>query len=240
MSHQATTWVMAFSESRLADRLVMLAIAHRISNDDGDAWPSVATIQKEANISERQVYDSIKSLGLIGELTIREEASERGTNRYHMPKFLAWWTTQVPAKFAPPLHKMHLHNMQYTPAQNADEPSLEPSSGKIAPPVLHNPQNLHPPVGGQGGGEKLSEKSKESEILSSREQEQIDKKARKKEAIRQAKRAAAWAARSDKQITISVQGDKNVEAEPKRSPGEEIRRRRKAAIKNFLAARGLS
>ena len=135
MSHQATFWVLEFSESHLADRLVLLAISYRVSNDDGDAWPSITTLQREANVCERQVYDSIKKLTECGELLVREERSEKGTNRYHMPKFLAWYGT---------LHKMHppaqnagvtpaqravppLHNVQRPPAQNADESSLESS-----------------------------------------------------------------------------------------------------------------
>lgn len=139
MSHQATTWVMEFSEARLADRLVLGAIAHRISNDDGDAWPSIKRIMHESRLSERQVYESLKTLVLMGEIFIREEPSERGTNRYHMPKFLTWVQTLHPAQSAPPAKsaKCTLHNLQNAGAQNADEPSIEPSveqpSAEICP-----------------------------------------------------------------------------------------------------------
>lgn len=101
MSHQATTWVMEFSESRLADRLVLLAIAHRVSNDSGAAFPSVATICREANLSERQVQYSIKSLEKLGELQVKRSGSEIGTHLYRMPKFIAWMQTLHPAKSAP-------------------------------------------------------------------------------------------------------------------------------------------
>jgi hypothetical protein len=90
MSHQATTWVIEFSESRLADRLVLLAIAHRVSNDSGVAFPSIDTICREANLSERQVKYSIKRLEKMGELKVERSGSELGTNLYRMPKFTEW------------------------------------------------------------------------------------------------------------------------------------------------------
>jgi hypothetical protein len=90
MSYQATTWVMEFSESRLADRLVLGAIAHRVSNDNGEAFPSVETIAREANVSESSVHASLKSLKRLGELEIDIAASQYGTNVYRMPKFKAW------------------------------------------------------------------------------------------------------------------------------------------------------
>lgn len=90
MSHQATTWVMEFSQSRLADRLVLGAIAHRISNDNGEAFPSIATIAREANVSESSVHASLKELRETGELEVEASASKLGTNVYRMPKFLSW------------------------------------------------------------------------------------------------------------------------------------------------------
>lgn len=123
---------MEFSESRLADRLVIGAIAHRVSNDDGDAWPSIKRIMHESRLSERQIYDSIKSLCLLGELIVREDPSERGTNRYNLPKFFSWMQSLHPAQNAPPAKsaKCTLHIQQNAPAQNADEPSLELSLNK--------------------------------------------------------------------------------------------------------------
>ena len=90
MSHQATTWVMEFSRSRLSDRLVMLSIAHHISNDTGEAFPSVATIARESNISESQVHASLRKNRTTGELDFSVAASQYGTNIYRMPKFLDW------------------------------------------------------------------------------------------------------------------------------------------------------
>jgi len=90
VSYQATNWVMSFSRSRLSDRLVMLSIAHRISNDTGEAFPSVATIARECNISESQVHASLRKNRRTGELDFDIAASQLGTNIYRLPKFLDW------------------------------------------------------------------------------------------------------------------------------------------------------
>lgn len=134
LSHQATAWLLWFSESRLADRLVLNVIAYHVSNDTGDAWPSIATIVEESALSERQVYDSIKVLTAMGELLVRDEPSERGTNRYHMPKFFAWLQEVHPAKSAGGAKsasckpsKMQVQSLHSAPAKSADESSLESS-----------------------------------------------------------------------------------------------------------------
>ena len=111
----------------------MLAIAHRISNDNGTAFPGVAKICKEANLSERQVQASIQNLKKMGELEVKIGASELGTNIYKMPKFLLWMknlhpTNSTPAKSAPP-HKLPPQKTPVPPQtvheQYAPEPSLE-------------------------------------------------------------------------------------------------------------------
>ena len=133
MSHQATTWVMEFSQSRLADRLVLGAIAHRISNDSGEAWPSIATIAREANLSERSVHYSIRALSAMGELEISQGKTRMGTNTYRMPRFLAWVQTLHPGGRVQSAHRgvqSTTKGVQSTAAkvsQIAPEPSLEPS-----------------------------------------------------------------------------------------------------------------
>jgi hypothetical protein len=89
---------MEFSESRLADRLVLGAIAHRVSNDSGEAYPSVPTIAREANVSESTVYESLQNLFELGELEWEKAASPLGTNLYRLPKFKAWMETLHPPK----------------------------------------------------------------------------------------------------------------------------------------------
>jgi hypothetical protein len=87
---------MEFSRSRLSDRLVMLSIAHHVSNDNGEAFPSVATIARECNISESQVHASLKNNRKTGELDFSVAASKYGTNIYRLPKFLDWFETIHP------------------------------------------------------------------------------------------------------------------------------------------------
>jgi hypothetical protein len=133
VSHQATTWVMEFSQSRLADRLVLGAIAHRISNDSGEAWPSIATIAREANLSERSVHYSIRALSAMGELEISQGKTRMGTNTYRMPRFLAWVQSLHPCGRVQSAHRgvqSTTKGVQGTAAkasQFAPEPSLEPS-----------------------------------------------------------------------------------------------------------------
>jgi len=92
---------MEFSESRLADRLVLLAIAHRVSNDTGAAFPSLATICHEARVSERTAHYALRQLEGLGELEIETKASDTGTNLYRLPKFAAWLQGIRGAHFAP-------------------------------------------------------------------------------------------------------------------------------------------
>jgi hypothetical protein len=130
VSHQATTWVMEFSESRLSDRLVLLAIAHRVSNDNGEAFPSVRTIARESRLSESSVHAAERRLSTRGELEIEVGASEYGTNIYRMPKFLSWFLTlhgpQVGAKSVPHKRRSCTPGVQTTfemRPQSAPEPS---------------------------------------------------------------------------------------------------------------------
>jgi hypothetical protein len=135
LSHQATTWVMEFSQSKLADRLVLGAIAHRVSNDDGEAWPSVRTIAREANVSERSAHYSIKKLQGLGELEVRIASSKHGTNTYKMPKFLTWVQTlhlgvqKTTGRVQNP--RRGVQSTTRRGAEVAPEPSFELSGTKI-------------------------------------------------------------------------------------------------------------
>ena len=101
----------------------MLAIAHRISNDNGEAFPSVATIGREANLSERSVHYSLRSLESLGELQISLNSSRFGTNTYKFPLFLAWVQSLHPVQSK----RRGVQSTPKTVSQIAPEPSLEPS-----------------------------------------------------------------------------------------------------------------
>jgi hypothetical protein len=83
MSIQAMAWVLDFSEARLADRLVLLSIANHM-NSEGTAWPSIPRIAREARLTERQVYRSIRNLKNLGELAVIGGGLGR-SNRYRLP-----------------------------------------------------------------------------------------------------------------------------------------------------------
>jgi len=62
------SWVMKHSESKLADRLVLLVLASYASEDFSGAHPSIATICRDANLSERQVTRSLSQLRDSGQI----------------------------------------------------------------------------------------------------------------------------------------------------------------------------
>ena len=82
MSVQAISWVFDHSQSRLAARLVLLAIANH-AGSDGWADPSLFTIACEAHLSEREVQDAIRELEASGELTVQSCA---GCHRFTLRK----------------------------------------------------------------------------------------------------------------------------------------------------------
>jgi len=119
---------MEFSESRLADRLVLGAIAHRVSNDSGEAYPSIPTIAREANVSESTVYESLKNLKDLGEVEWEIAASPLGTNLYGLPKFRDWMETLPPPKSGggrgSEVRKHPLQSLDKHPPKSGGEPSL--------------------------------------------------------------------------------------------------------------------
>lgn len=92
MSVQAMSWVLDFSASRLGARLVLLAIANYVSNDDGEAWPSVETIAEKSGLERSNVFRNLQELERIGELKIVTGGKgPKDTNTYQMPLFLDWY-----------------------------------------------------------------------------------------------------------------------------------------------------
>ena len=86
MSVQAISWVLEFSESESGYRLVMLAIANHTDARGENAWPAIATIAREARLSERQVQRALPRLVRLGELEVIRGAGYCGTNLYRLPK----------------------------------------------------------------------------------------------------------------------------------------------------------
>jgi hypothetical protein len=85
VSVQAMSWVLEYSESRLAARLVLLSIANHAKADGTGAWPSVETIAKESLLSEREARYALRNLEILGELNTQLNAGPHGANLYSLP-----------------------------------------------------------------------------------------------------------------------------------------------------------
>ena len=85
MSINVMAWVWDSSRSQNAARLVLLAIADCARSDGSHAFPSIAELQRKANLkSNRSVQDAIKALVDLGELTVEYNAGRGGCNLYRV------------------------------------------------------------------------------------------------------------------------------------------------------------
>jgi hypothetical protein len=82
---QAISWVMDHSRSRLGARLVLLSIANHAHADGTGAYPSKATIGREAGLSPRQVQRLLPELVALGELEVAEGKGPGGAHLYTLP-----------------------------------------------------------------------------------------------------------------------------------------------------------
>jgi hypothetical protein len=109
MSISVMSKVWSSSKASHGSLLVLLAIAD-FANDEGEAYPSIATLQRKARLSERAAQNAIKELQEIGELSIRAGQGRNGTNLYRVHIL-------PPAEIAPP------QKVPNTPAEIAPKPS---------------------------------------------------------------------------------------------------------------------
>ena len=63
--------------------LILLAIAD-FANDNGEAWPSIATLAKKSRLKERQTQYALKDLLRSGELKIAKNKGPRGCHLYRI------------------------------------------------------------------------------------------------------------------------------------------------------------
>lgn len=84
MSMEVMINVLYHSKASATDKVVLLGIANH--HGDGGAWPSLETLGRYANVSERQVSRSIKTLEELGELLVDHNrglnVGRNKTNRY--------------------------------------------------------------------------------------------------------------------------------------------------------------
>jgi hypothetical protein len=162
-SIQALVWVIEYSQSRLADRCVLVSIANHCDRQGKNAWPSVDTISHEAKVSTRQAQVSIARLCKMGELGVEKNQGPHGTNLYELPMMtegnqpLLAVITQTHNGGAKSAGVQNLRGAETSAemqilaqqAQNsAPEPSLkpplEPSINTPYPPTTESPKKSRP------------------------------------------------------------------------------------------------
>lgn len=127
------SWVLEFSKSRHAARLVLISIANHCSVMGNNAWPAVSTIAREANVSERQVQYALKELEAIGELSFVDGTGRGQTHKFSMPAFQEWVQTLHPLEKRVQSSQKRVQSTTLKGAKSAPEPSLtvnEPSKDK--------------------------------------------------------------------------------------------------------------
>lgn len=83
MSWQAMEWVFKNSPTKGSQRLVEVVLAEHAHADGSNAYPSVATIAREANVCERTVQYALRRLTSIGRI-VPEGFGPKGTIKYRV------------------------------------------------------------------------------------------------------------------------------------------------------------
>jgi hypothetical protein len=111
-------------------RFVLIALADN-ANDDGECWPSVATISRKTGICERAVRTALRQLESDGWLSTAVNGGRGGANKYTInPAPHAPGIKCPTAPHAPPPR----HDVPPTPAPHAPEPSL---NRQLEPSVIY-------------------------------------------------------------------------------------------------------
>jgi hypothetical protein len=145
MSLQSIDAVLACSQAKNSTRLVLLVIAHH-QNQDGLAYPSIPTLMRETNLSERSVQTAIKTLQRLNELAVEYGKGPRGCNVYRIviqtdPRKLCGGRESSPVKFSekggqslPPnlILKPYISDRAQSNGNGADAPQ----DAMISPEVL--------------------------------------------------------------------------------------------------------
>ncbi len=142
MSVEAMSWVLNHCTAKGTEKLVMIGIANHADNRGRNAWPSVATLARYANVSPRSVQYAIERLVAAGELKVQgqrggddETRADRRPNRFVIVGMQAVDTATDGVKpTAPRAADGVKPSAPRGEAQRADgvkpaspEPSLEPS-----------------------------------------------------------------------------------------------------------------
>lgn len=83
MGIQATSTVWKYSKSRMADRLVLLAIAEH-ANDSGRCWPSTSRLAEMTGLDIRSIRRSVTRLIALGELEADRRGGKARSSKYRI------------------------------------------------------------------------------------------------------------------------------------------------------------
>ena len=119
MSFQAMAWAVNI-DLPPTEKLVVLMLANRSSNDDWCCWPSINNLAKECGCSRRNISDTIKKLEEKG--ILRVERSKKSSDENNVNKYFL--VARGSATIAP-----------------GGSATIAPGSATIAPGVV---QPLHP------------------------------------------------------------------------------------------------
>lgn len=113
-------------------RFVLVALADN-ANDDGECWPSIASISRKTGLCERVVRSTIRQLEAEGWMSTELSAGKKGCNKYRLTP-----APHAPGITCPPAYDAPTPGTTCppTPAPHAPEPSIttkEPSEKKPAP-----------------------------------------------------------------------------------------------------------
>lgn len=152
------------------EKLVLLALAD-CANDDGECWPSIATLKRKTGAGERTIQRSINALEAAGVLK-RVIVVGKGNRYFVLPRH-----SGTPAAKAPPPEKTQ------TPATVAPKPSRTINSKHTDPRGRLIPDDWQPAEFGSG--------SKSAAIVAALDREQLETTIEHFIAHHQAKRTMA-------------------------------------------------
>ena len=135
MSVTAVTWVLQFSDERLGNRLVLIALADHAHSDGSNAFPSVKTIAREARMSERNVQRALRALEQSG--AIRSCGRHHsGSMVYEVVGVQIWQGATNPASggdnSAPELKENRHKNFRVTNCRPCPECGVSPKGKTLA------------------------------------------------------------------------------------------------------------
>ena len=137
MSVHVLSWVLRHSEERLGNRLVLLVLADHAAEDGTEARPSVATIAREARLSERQVQYALRHLQEVGAIQDEREGP-KGVRVYRV--------TMLPpggAISAPGGAISDAEGVQPIAPESSLEPSVLPSTSVAIAPSVDGPRTVN-------------------------------------------------------------------------------------------------